>query len=639
VLSILMQMAGYTMGKADIVRKAIGKKNRELMAQEEPRFITGCQQNGLTAEQAAHLWSLIQPFAGYSFNRAHSTLYGLLSYQTAYLKTNYSTEYMAALLSSAAGNAEDVARYVGESMRLGVAVLPPDVNHSDFGFTIEVLGGELPEGVTHRKGVRFGLSAIKNVGEGPIRAICAARAEGGPFGSLEDLCERVDRKELGKRVLESLIKSGALNSLPGTRRQKLAVLDQVVGAASEAQRMREAGQASMFDIFGAAETPGTSVRVQFPVIAEGPADHKEMLQWEKELLGMYITEHPVAQALADLPPDPNRLTLAMLSEAHVGQKVELVGMLTGLRKITTKKGDTMLTAVLEDLEGSIEMVAFPKAYEKFSSQWVEDTVVAVGGKIENRREALQLVCESIAPYTEAKVSTPAPVVAPVFATGEYAGLPAGFDDGFPGYDDGEPPAFDEAAWASASPLPPSAEQQPSNGNGSLSGNGYDTDNGNGHHTGNGAAHDLQAQNGAGGNGAPATQQAEQNGTGDGEGGPPAPPPAAATPITVVRPRQRIQIAKKEDESRPAAPAPSGPQYHLHVTINRTEDFDADVRCMQEVDRVLRRFVGQHKISLYIPRSDCIVVLEPLNRINPAPELIAALTELLGEGRVQLEGAS
>jgi DNA polymerase-3 subunit alpha len=217
-------------------------------------------------------------------------------------------------------------------------------------------------------------------------------------------------------------------------------------------------------------------------------------------------------------------------------------------------------------------------------------------------------------------------------------VPAGFDDGFPGYDDGEPPAFDETAWASASPLPPSGEQRPSNGNGYGVGNGHHTGNGNGHHTGNGAARDPQAHEGAEWNGAAAVQQAEENGTGDGQGGPPAPPPAAATPITVVRPRQRIQIAKKEDESRPAAPAPSGPQYHLHVTINRTEDFDADVRCMQEVDRVLRRFVGQHKISLYIPRSDCIVVLEPLNRINPAPELIAALTELLGEGRVQLEGA-
>src|ERR687886_1730397 len=393
VLGILMQMAGYTMGKADVVRKAIGKKNRELMAQEEPRFITGCQQNGLSAEQAQHLWSLIQPFAGYSFNRAHSTLYGLLSYQTAYLKTNYPTEYMAALLSSAAGNMEDVARYVGEAMRLGVAVLPPNVNKSGLGFTIEPLEGELPEGVTHRKAVRFGLSAVKNVGEGPIKAICAAREQDGPFHSLEELCERVDRKELGKRVLESLIKCGALESLPGTRQQKLAVLDQVVGAAAEAQRMREAGQASMFDMFGAADPVATGVRVQFPLLPDGPAEQKEKLAWEKELLGMYISEHPVAQALAALPEDPNRLTLSMLGEAHIGQKVEIVGMLTGLRKVTTKKGDTMLTAQIEDLEGTIDMVAFPKTYEKYGEFWKEDLVVAISGKVDNRRDSLQLICE------------------------------------------------------------------------------------------------------------------------------------------------------------------------------------------------------------------------------------------------------
>ncbi len=395
VLGILMQMAGYTMGKADIVRKAIGKKNRELMAQEEPRFLEGCQQNGLTFDQAAHLWSLIQPFAGYSFNRAHSTLYGLLSYQTAYLKTHYPTEYMAALLSSAAGTIEDVARYVGEAWRLGVAVLPPDVNKSGLGFTIEKIEGELPEGATHDKAVRFGLSAVKSVGEGPIRAICTVREADGPFKTMEDMCERLDRKEVGKRVYEALIKCGALDQLYGSRRQKLAVIDQAMAAAADAQRLRESGQVSMFDMFGTNDQGASSVSVTYPLITEGPAEQKEQLAWEKELLGIYISEHPVTQALASMPIDENRLTLGQIGEAHVGQKIELMGMLSGLRKIQTKKGDTMLTAQLEDLEGSVEMVVFPKAYEKYSDFWIEDNVVAVGGKIETRRDSLQLVCDSV----------------------------------------------------------------------------------------------------------------------------------------------------------------------------------------------------------------------------------------------------
>ena len=654
VLGILMQMAGYTMGKADVVRKAIGKKNRELMAQEEPRFIDGCKQNGLTEDQAGHLWSLIQPFAGYSFNRAHSTLYGLLSYQTAYLKTNFPTEYMAALLSSASGNMEDVARYVGEAMRLGVAVLPPDVNKSGLGFTIERLEGELPAGVTHPKAVRFGLSAVKNVGEGPIKAICAARDKDGPFQSLEELCERVDRKELGKRVLEALIKCGALQTLPGSRHAQIAVLDQVMSLAAEAQRTREAGQASMFDIFGAGETTGSSVKVQMPVLADGPAEQKEKLVWEKELLGMYISEHPVAQALQSLPDDPNRLTLSMIGEAHIGQTIQIIGMLTGLRKVVTKKGDTMLTGQVEDLEGSLEFVAFPRTYDKYADFWIDDNIVAVGGKVDNRRESLQLICETVAPFAE--VAQAAPVV-------EFAAAAVGgFGEDFGGYDDADGPPLDDAAWSSLPTSPPAIHETTggastaytSNGVGHAGGNGLA--NGVGHAGGSGYPNGSarSAANGrANGNGH-ANSSAEPTPSATGASTPvdrtpisaspetrasQSPPSAPAAPVTVIRPRQRIQIARKEDDTRPSAPAPTGPQYHLHITLCRSDDFDADVRCMQEVDKALRRFAGEHKVSLYMPRDDWNVVLEPYQRVNPSPELLTTLREILGDSRVQVESGS
>src|SRR5215212_2028971 len=241
IMQLLQAIAGYTLGNAYIVLKAIGKKNREMMAAEEPRFKEGCIKQGLTKDQADTLWDLIQPFAGYSFNRPHATLYGLLSYQTAWLKTNHPTEYMAAVLTASAGQVEDVAKSVAECGRLGVAVLPADVNRSQIGFTIERLpDGQLRE-YRNRQGVRFGLSAIRNVGEGPLGVVFKAR-EGGLFKSLEDFCERVDRGALNKRVLESLIKCGAMDALPGSRRQKLAILDRVLETGIKAQHARDVGQ-------------------------------------------------------------------------------------------------------------------------------------------------------------------------------------------------------------------------------------------------------------------------------------------------------------------------------------------------------------------------------------------------------------
>ena len=246
---------------------------------------------------------------------------------------------------------EEVAKSVAECGRLGVAVLPADVNASDMGFTIEPLGEPLPAGISNRLGVRFGLSAIRNVGEGPISAILKARKQGGPFSSLEDFCDRVDRTALNKRVLESLIKSGAMDGLPGTRRQKLAILDQALAAGIEAQRAREAGQSSMFDLLGGGGgAAGISVQaIPLPIIEETPQDYKEQLAWEKELLGMYVSDHPIAKALEVL--DLNDITpLSQIGEEQVGQTLMFAGMILQMRRLATKKGDSMLVAMLEDLE-------------------------------------------------------------------------------------------------------------------------------------------------------------------------------------------------------------------------------------------------------------------------------------------------
>jgi len=401
IMQLLQAIAGYTLGNAYIVLKAIGKKNREMMAAEEPRFKEGCLKKGLTKDQADTLWDLIQPFAGYSFNRPHATLYGLLSYQTAWLKCNHPTEYMAAVLTASAGQTEDVAKSVAECGRLGVAVLPADVNRSQIGFTIEPLpDGQLRE-YRNRQGVRFGLSAVRNVGEGPLGMVFKAREEGGFFKSLEEFCERVDRAALNKRVLESLIKCGAMDTMPGTRRQKLAILEQALSAGIEAQRAREAGQASMFDLFGGGGTAaggGSSVHsLPMPIINETAQDYKEQLAWEKELLGMYVSDHPIARALEDM--DMTGVTaLGQIAEEHVGQTLTFLGMISQIRRLTTKKGDSMLVAMLEDLESSIELVAFPKSYEKYRELLQEDALLRVSAKVDKSRrdDTLQLMLESAA---------------------------------------------------------------------------------------------------------------------------------------------------------------------------------------------------------------------------------------------------
>lgn len=629
IMQLLQTIAGYTLGEAYIVIKAISKKNKELMAENAVRFKEGCAKQGIGREIADQLWELILPFAGYSFNRPHSTLYGLLSYQTAWLKVNYPTEYMAAVLSAAAGVAEDVAKGVAECGRLGVAVLPAHINLSASGFKIEPLpAGALPE-YENRVGIRFGLSAIRNIGESPIEAILAEREKGGPFMSLEEIADRVDRHHINKRVVESLIKSGALDpqpdgSMPGSRRQKLAVLDQVLGAAAEAQKTREQGQGSLFEMFGSDDDQSSGFSVTFPTLNETPADYKEQLSWEKELLGMYVSAHPVAQALQSIADDPNRLTLSQIGEEHISQKITLIGMLTGLRRVTTKKNDVMLIAMVEDLDSSIEMVAFPKVYEKYANFWLDDNIVAITAKVEHRRDSLQLVCESVSEYTEVVAA------APVEVNMAYSG----FDSGMVYAGDDAPPP-DDPAWSSLAMLSGGPSTAVANGNG----NGHSGGNSNGNSYSNG--HAAPAANGhSNGNGAHAHNGNGQSAMGQSEPGNAGEKPAEATPVTVIRARQRIEIKRKEEAPTPqAAPQPIGPQCTLHIYLPRTDNYIDDLRCMQEVAKQLQQFQGDHKVRLYLPKDEVFVVMEPMERINATQELVTRLSGLLGEASVQLEQAA
>ncbi len=578
IMQLLQTVADYTLGQAYIVIKAISKKNKELMAENEAIFKQGCQRKGISNEIADQLWELILPFAGYSFNRPHATLYGLLSYQTAWLKVNYPVEYMTAVLTGANGVIEDVTKAALEARRLGVAVLPPDVNRSQKGFTIEPLAEPLPAGVTYQRGIRFGLMAIKNVGEGPVEAIIAAREEGGPFQSLEDLCARVDRHALNKRILESLIKAGALDSLPGTRRQKLAILDQAVTAGVEAQKAREIGQNSLFDMLGETSGAGSPsvTRIPLPLISETPADQKEALAWEKELLGLTISDDPIAKALEGI--DLSGATeLGSIEAEHLGETLTFVGVLSGARRIATKKGDSMLVATLEDLTGSIEIVVFPKVLATYADLLHNDAVVRITAKVDNRRDTPQLVVES--------VEAPRPLESAADAQPVEMDLEGLSDDGTADLAVGMP------ADAPASPSVAAPASQP-----------------------------IAAPT-------PAPTPAPS----------PARPPAvrARQPVKLATNGNGQSNGNGNGQSKTAEPtrADGPPARNLRIYLPRSHDLDSDIAIMQQVHAVLSASHGNDQVILYLPNGVGMVVLQSQHTVEASPALIASLQALLGPERV------
>ncbi|MCL4458741.1 MAG: DNA polymerase III subunit alpha [Chloroflexi bacterium] len=390
VLQIVQAIAGYTLGQADILRKAMGKKIAEEMRKQRGNFIEGAKKRGIDRETAARIFDLIEPFAGYAFNRAHAYCYAMVAYQTAYLKTHYPIEYMAAVLSTSMGNAEKVAAAIAECHRMGIKVRPPDINRSMAGFTIE--------GDQHGRAIRFGLAAVKNLGEGPTQAIIAARNQGGPFKAVDDFCQRVDTHLINKRALESLIKAGVMDCL-GRRSQLLAVLDRMIGVGQQAQRAVRNGQTSLFALLGDAGAVG----ILLPDIPEVPI--KERLAGEKELLGVYITEHPMQRAAMDLQ-DTITAFCGQINEEFVGQRVTVAGVINGVRTLLTKKRERMVTARLDDLQGSIEVVAFPKVYERTQDLWQEDNVAIVRGRVESRGERIQIVCEAVSLHQPQETQEP-----------------------------------------------------------------------------------------------------------------------------------------------------------------------------------------------------------------------------------------
>src|SRR5581483_1801702 len=390
VLQIVRKIAGFSWGEADVLRKAMGKKIQSLMEEQRDKFIARTVERGYERDFAEKLWRIIEPFAGYGFPKGHAAAYAIVAYQTAFLKANYPAEYMAAVLTSEAGNPAKVA----ECRRLGVEVRPPHVNHSGLGFTLE----GLPDG---KAAIRFGLAGIKNVGHGAIEQLIRAREEGGAFRDLADFCRRVDLRQLNKRALESLIKAGALDGF-GERAAMLAGLDAAIALAQRYQRAQQVGQTTLFDLFGAAADGGGSglEAPAFTLPAVPPADRKQRLAWEKEMLGLYLSEHPlagIARALAAAATCPT----TELTEELAGQMVTVGGFVAALRLIPTKKGGLMAAVELEDLAGSVEVIVFPRAFQACRDLLHEDAVLLVRGKVDTRDDQPKILAEAIEPFEPA----------------------------------------------------------------------------------------------------------------------------------------------------------------------------------------------------------------------------------------------
>ena len=364
VMQICRDLAGYTAGEADQMRKVIGKKIKEKIPAERSKFVDGCAAHGIDRKLAERIWQFVEPFAGYGFNKAHSVCYGLLAYRTAWLKANHPLAFMAALLTSVKGNTDKLVEYLGECARSGLRILPPDVNESGTDFT--VVDGA----------IRFGLAAVRNVGGGAIAELLERRAVG-RFTSLPDLCARVDCRVVNRRVLESLVKAGAFDGLPGNRAQKLSALDAALEFGQKLAQERDLGQTSLFGSSGADLPPPA-----LPDLPDVPMPLR--LAQEKEAIGLYLSGHPLADKTA-LLTQRTTCTIRDARDLPEDELVSIGGVVTSARRVVTKAGGQMLVAVLEDLTGAMEAVVFPKWYAQLSPLFADEAIIVVKARVKERR--------------------------------------------------------------------------------------------------------------------------------------------------------------------------------------------------------------------------------------------------------------
>ncbi|MBP1764437.1 MAG: polymerase alpha subunit [Firmicutes bacterium] len=377
VMQIASVLGGFTLGQADLLRRAMGKKKPEVIAGQRVTFLAGASVRGIEPSTAAEIFDLMAKFADYGFNKSHSAAYALVAYQTAYLKAYYPCEFMAALLSSIMDVSEKVGFYIEECRRMGIQILPPDINASKAGFTVD------------EKAIRFGLAAVKNVGENAIQNIASVRAESGKFDSLVDFCSRVDMRVVNKRVIESLIKCGAFDSLGAKRSQLIAVLDRAADVAASRQKDSASGQIGLFG----EETLNRVDEIQLPDIDEFPQE--EILALEKEITGFYVTGHPLDRYRSKMSAF-TPIDAIINHQVADGGSVKIGGLIVTAKRINTKKGDMMCFATVEDFSGSIEVVVFPQVFARTNRLLAPDLPVVVTGRVNASEEAVKIIANEIA---------------------------------------------------------------------------------------------------------------------------------------------------------------------------------------------------------------------------------------------------
>ncbi len=382
IMAAAMGLGGFTGPEADTLGYAIRKKKSSVLRAQKEKFVTQAAERGVPAQTIDAVFKAFEPFERYGFNKAHATCYGLVAYQTAYLKANYTVEYMTAVLTAVRDTSEKVAAAVAECRRLGIAVLPPDVHRSDVEFTVE---GDA---------IRFGLLAVKNVGQGAIESIIAARREDGEFRSLSDLCSRIDLRLANRKVLEALARVGALNAF-GHPAQIIDGLDDALATGGAAQRDRLTGQTSLFEL------TAEPAALDAPLRALPETPTRIRLGWEKELLGLYLSDHPLGEIADAIGPFVTAYSGDLRDESLDQQRVVVGGIVTGVRIVVTKAKATMAIVSLEDLQGTVEVVVFPRMYEETRATWTDGRILLVAGRLDHKGEDVSLLADLAVDWDEA----------------------------------------------------------------------------------------------------------------------------------------------------------------------------------------------------------------------------------------------
>ncbi|HLR84423.1 MAG TPA: DNA polymerase III subunit alpha, partial [Nocardioidaceae bacterium] len=400
VMAIAQKVAGYSLGQADLLRRAMGKKKKEVLDAEYETFEAGMRERGYSAEAVKTLWDILLPFSDYAFNKAHSAAYGVISYWTAYLKAHYPAEYMAALLESVKNDKDKSAVYLNECRRMGIKVLPPDVNDSDSNFT--AVDGD----------IRFGLSAVRNVGHNVVQGIIDARNENGRYTDFADFMDKVPTIVCNKRVIESLVKAGAFDSMKHPRRALVAVHEEAVDQYVDVKRNEAIGQDSLFggvnddDAFGA-------MAVAVPEIDEW--DKQTLLGYEREMLGLYVSDHPLfgLEHVLRAGSDCSIGELLADEERSEGSTVTVAGLITNVTRKLTRKGDTWALVTLEDLEGAINVMMFPSSYQLAAPLLAPDAIVTIKGRLKRGDDVPEIIGSEVhAPDLSAEMSGPVVISMP-----------------------------------------------------------------------------------------------------------------------------------------------------------------------------------------------------------------------------------